>query len=167
MINSVEEISKWMSSNRLKVNPTKLEFLWAATSRREHLIPREAIRLNRVDIAPSRSVKLLGVHIDDDLSLSTQISKTVSSGFFYLRQIRSIRRCLPTDTAKSLVNAFVISRLDYCSGLYAKIQQGQIDRLQSVLNGAARLIFGATRFSHVTPLLRDRFIGCGVENGSS
>ena len=82
VINSVAEISRRMSSNTLKVNPTKTEFLWAATSRRKHLIPREAIRLNGVHIAPSRSVKLLGVHIDDDLSLSTQISKTVSSGFF-------------------------------------------------------------------------------------
>ena len=70
MINSVEEISRWMSANRLKVKPTKTEFLWAATSRRNHLIPREAIHLNRVDIEPSRSVKLPGVHIDDDLSLS-------------------------------------------------------------------------------------------------
>ena len=131
VINSVEEITRWMSSNRLTVNPTKTEILWAATSRRKHLIPREAIHLNGVDIAPSCSVKLLGVHIDDDLSLSTQISKTVSSGFFHLQQIRSIWRCLPTDTAKSLVNAFVISRLDYC--LYANIQQGQIYRLQSVL----------------------------------
>ena len=86
VINSVEEISRWMSSNRLKVNPTKkTEFLWAATSRRKHLIPREAIRLNGVDIAPSRSVKLLGVHIDDDLSIFTQISKTLRSSFFYLR----------------------------------------------------------------------------------
>ena len=81
MINSVEGISRWISSNRLKVNPTKTEFLWVATSRRKHLIPREAIRVNGVDIAPSLSVKLLGVHIDDDLSLSTQIIKTVSSGF--------------------------------------------------------------------------------------
>ena len=72
MINSVEEISRWMSSNRRKVNPPKTECLWAATRRRKHLMPREAIRLNGVDIAPSRSVKLLGVHIDDDLSLSTQ-----------------------------------------------------------------------------------------------
>ena len=80
MINSVEEISRWMSSNRLKVNPTKTEILWAATSRRKHLIPREAIRLNGVDTASSRTVKL-GVHIDDDLSLSTQISKTEALAF--------------------------------------------------------------------------------------
>ena len=43
VINSVEEISRWMSLNRLKVNPTKMEFLWAATSSRTHLISREAM----------------------------------------------------------------------------------------------------------------------------
>ena len=85
------------------------------------------------------------------MSASTQINNVVSSGFFYLRQIKSIRRCLPADAAKSLVNAFVVSRRDYCNSLYA-----QVDRIQSVFNGAARLIFGASRFSLVTPLLRDR-----------
>ena len=82
--------------------------LWAATSRRKHLIPREAIRLNGLDMVPLRSIKLIGLHIDDDLSLSTQISKTVSSDSFYLRQIRSIRKCLLTDAAQSLVNASAI-----------------------------------------------------------
>ena len=71
VINSVEEISRWMSLNRLKVNPTKTEFLWTVTRRRKRLIPREAIRLNGVDIAPSRSVKLLGVHIDDLVTIHT------------------------------------------------------------------------------------------------
>ena len=75
VINSVEEISRWMSSKRLKVNLTKAEFLWAATSKRKHLILREAIRLNGVDIAQSRSVKLLGMHIADDLSLTIQTNK--------------------------------------------------------------------------------------------
>ena len=70
-----------MSSNSLKINPTKTKYLWAATSRRKHIIPRESIRLNGVNIAPSRSVKRLGVHIDDDLSLSTQISKTEALAF--------------------------------------------------------------------------------------
>ena len=31
----------------------------------------------------------------------------------------------------------------------------QLNRLQSVLNAAARLIFGARKYDHVTPLLRE------------
>ena len=39
---------------------------------------------------------------------------------------------------------------------YANLPRAQLDRIQSVFNGAARLIFGASRFSHVTLLIRDR-----------
>ena len=31
----------------------------------------------------------------------------------------------------------------------------QIDRLQSVLNAAARLVYSSRRYDHVTPLLRE------------
>jgi hypothetical protein len=34
----VERVSEWMSSNCLKLNPTKTEFLWTATAKRQHLI---------------------------------------------------------------------------------------------------------------------------------
>ena len=48
------------------------------------------------------------------------------------------------------------ARLDYGNGLFAGVTQRQMDRLQSVLNGAALLLFGGTRFSKVTTLLRDK-----------
>ena len=145
-----------MSCNRLKVNPTKTEFLWAAISWRQHFITRGQITLSGVNIIPLCCVKLLGINIDDDMSSSTHISKLVSSGFFYLWQIKFIHRCLPADVTKSLVNAFVVSRLDLCNSLYANLPQAQLDWMQSVFDGAARLIFEASQFSHVTPLLRDR-----------
>ena len=91
-----------------------------------------------------------------DFSAATQISRTVSSGFFHLRQIKAIRRCLPTNAAKSLINALVVLRLDYCNSIYAGLPRAQLDRLQSVFNATARLIFGVVRSAHVTPLLRDR-----------
>ena len=140
-----------MSSSRLRLNPTKTDFLWIATSRRRHLIDRYG-----ADIKPTTCVKLLGVLVDDDLSLKTPVSKTVSTRFYQLRQINAIYRCLPTDAVKSLVNAFVVSRLDDCNGIYANLSGIHLDRLQSVLNASARLIFEDSRFEHIIQLLRDR-----------
>ena len=113
MINCVDDVYNWMSSNKLKFNPTKTGFLWATTSRRQPFIPSGPITLSGAHIVPSRFVKLLGVYIDDSMSASTPINKVVSPGFLYLRQIKSIRRCLPAEAAKSFVNAFMVSRLDY------------------------------------------------------
>ena len=75
---------------------------------------------------------------------------------FYIRQIKLVRRCLPANAAKSLVHSFVVSRLDYCNSLYADFSRANLDKIQSIFNGAVRLMFGASRFSHVPPLLRDR-----------
>jgi hypothetical protein len=87
--------------------------------------------------------------------MRTHVSKTVSSCFAALRQIRSIRRTTTRPVLKSLVVALVLSRLDYGSATLAGLPGTLLNRLQSVLNAAARLIFGARKFDHVTPLLRD------------
>ena len=47
-----------------------------------------------------------------------------------------------------------LSRLDYGCATLAGLSSQLLNRLQSVQNAAARLIFGASRQVHVTPLLR-------------
>ena len=57
-------------------------------------------------------------------------------------------------SAKSLVQAFISSRLDYCNALLHGLPDKLIRRLQSVQNAAARMITGAPRRDHITPILR-------------
>ena len=38
VLDCINAIASWMASNRLKLNPTKTEFMWCATSRRLHHI---------------------------------------------------------------------------------------------------------------------------------
>jgi len=60
------------------------------------------------------------------------------------------------DVRKTVVNSFVISRVDYCNSLLAAVPRYQLHRLQSVLNTAARLIVGAKKHDHIKHVLRDR-----------
>ena len=55
----------------------------------------------------------------------------------------------------SLVVSLVLSRLDYGNATLAGITDRLMDRLRSVLNASARLIYASRRTEHVTPLLRD------------
>ena len=156
VLRCIDDVSEWMSSNRLKLNPTKTEFMWCSTPHQRHYIDNSPFIVAGVSIAPVESVRLLGVHIDSELTMSSHVSRTISSCFYQLRRMKSIRRSLPMDAAKSVINAFVISRIDYCNGLYAGIAQKQCDRLQSVLNASARFLHGGSKFDHTTPLLRDK-----------
>src|SRR6218665_2437256 len=50
--------------------------------------------------------------------------------------------------------AFICSRVDYCSAIYAGVELAHVDQLQSVLNAAARLIGGIPKFGHISEFIR-------------
>jgi len=85
--------------------------------------------------------------------MRSQVTRTSSKSFAALRQLRSIGRSVSSDVLQSLVVALVFSRLDYDSATLAGLPKQLMDRLQSVQNAAARLIFRARRNDHVQPLL--------------
>ena len=58
--------------------------------------------------------------------------------------------------ARTVVNSFVISRIDYCNCLLAVAPQYQLNRLQAVMNSAGRLICGLNKFDRISRVLRDR-----------
>ena len=74
------------------------------------------------------------VHEDPRLEDSVQLLCAA------LRQMHSIRRSVSKPVLLSLLSSLVLSRLDYGSATLAGIPTYMFDRLQSVLNAAARLI---------------------------
>ncbi len=101
---------------------------------------------------PSASVRNLGVIFDDQLTFKEHIAKTARSCRFALHNIRKIRPFLTEHAAQLLVQALVISRLDYCNALLAGLPSNTIKPLQMIQNAAARLVFNEPKRAHVTPL---------------
>ena len=151
----VDDVAKWMQSNRLQLNTAKTEVLWCASIRRQHLIPQPGLRVSVDVIVPSVSVRDLGIYLDCDVSMRTHVSKVVSGCFAVLRRLRSIRSSVTRPVIVSLVVSLVLSRLDYDNATLAGITERLMDRLRSMLNASARLIHASRRTEHVTPLLRD------------
>ena len=145
-----------MASKRLALNPLKSEFLWCASPRRTHLIDNSAFVLPDGSVNASSSVRNLGVYFDESLSITDHINRLVRLCFYQLRRIRFIRRSLTVAVATRLVNSFIIARIDFCNSILAGLPRYQISRIQSILNVAARLIYGHSRCQHITPTLRDR-----------
>ena len=103
-------------------------------------------------ITPSKTARNLGVMIDDQLTFSDHIAKTVRSCRFALFNIKKIRSFLSEHAAQLLVQTLVLSRLDYCNALLAGLPASSIKLLQLIQNAAARLIFNEPKRIHVTPL---------------
>jgi len=156
LVDCMESMAQWMASNRLKLNPAKTDFMRCATRRRKHQLSREALMFGSVTIQPSCTVRHLRVILDPELSLGPHISHLVSRCFHHLRRIKSSVSALPMEASKTVVNSFVVSRVDYCNSVLAGVPQYQLDRLQAVMNTAARLVLGVGKFDRIRHLLSDR-----------
>ena len=139
-----------MRSNHLQLNSSKTEVLWAATSRRLHQL---LLQVNADLVTSTSVVRNLGIFIDADVSMRTHVTRTVSSCFAVMRQLRNICRSVSRTVLQSLMSSLVLSRLDYGNATLAGIPSHLIRRLQSVMNAAARMIYSTSRYDHISPLL--------------
>ena len=102
-----------MTSNRLKLNTDKTQFLCAGTRQQLAKVTVNSVFLDGVNIELSEEVTLLGVVVDREVTFAPHIKRLAGRCFYQLRQLRTIRRTLTLDAAKTLVHAFITSCLDY------------------------------------------------------
>ena len=95
---------------------------------------------------PTVAVTVLGVQLSSDLSLDKHVNVVSAKCFFQLWQLRRIRRSLDDDSVATLVHAFITSRVDYCSSLLIGAPKKTTDKLQRVLNSAARIVSNTRKF---------------------
>jgi len=81
------------------------------------------------------------VTITSNLSLDKHDANVCATCFYWLRQLRRVRRSLDAESAATLVgHAFVTSRVDYCNAILAGASKSITDKLQRVINAAARVV---------------------------
>ncbi len=146
----LSDISSWMMDQHLQLNLAKTELL--VVSANPSLHHNFSIQLGLSTITPSRTARNLGVVIDDQLSFTDHIATMARSCRFALYNIRKIRPFLSEQAAQLLVQALVLSRLDYCNALLAGLPACTIKPLQLIQNAAARVVFNEPKKAHVTPL---------------
>ncbi len=144
------DISSWMKDHPLQLNLAKTELLVVSANPSFH--HNCTFQLGSSTIAPSKTARNLGVVIDDKLNFTDHITKTARSCRFALYNIKKIRTFLSEHATQLLVQALVLSRLDYCKALLAGLPASSIKPLQLIQNAAARLIFNEPKRTHVTPL---------------
>ena len=142
----IEAVKEWMSSNRLRLNADKTQFIWLGTSHFLDVLQINSIPANEV-------VNNLGVYFDPELLMERQVNKLCQVCYFHLRRLRTVRRS--KESLLTLVHAFITSRVDHCNGVLYGSNGYLLDRLQSVLNSAARLILGVPKFDSVSAAIRN------------
>ena len=150
----VQDINLWMSRNKLKLKNDKTDFLvFYAHYRSSPTL--DSILVGGELIQAKDNARNIGVIFDNTLTLDRQITAICQSCFFQLRNIARVRRFLSYDSTKLLIHTLVVSRLDHCNSLVYGLPNYKLQRLQYMLNSAARLVTRARRCDHISPILME------------
>ena len=148
-------LNRWLSSNRLRLNQDKTQYIWLGGRTQLSKIDSDSLRLRFPNIHFSSSVRDLGFILDPVLSLTQHVNSVSRTCFYYLRQLRTIRQSLPLHAITILVHALICARIDYGNAVYIGLSSTNAAKLQSILNAAARLIGGIAKFAHISFFIRD------------
>ena len=76
-----------------------------------------------------------------ELKHTIHINKLMSTSFNTLHNIGHVRCHLDEETTKILIQALILSKIDYCNSLFLGIPKYNIAKLQRIQNMSCRIIF--------------------------
>ena len=139
--NLMDQITIWMNTFFLKLNPDKTEIiLFIPKCLNNKPTINGSIFNDGTCVRFSNVVTTLGVKLDRFLSLDPQINSNVAYCYKLLKDVSSIRGLITKSQTEMLVHSIISSRLDYCNSLYYGLNKSVIDKLKKVQNAAARVI---------------------------
>ena len=116
----------------MRLNDSKAEFLIIGTERQLSKVSVDEIKVGQTEVASVSLVRDLGTWFYSHLDMSAQVTKACGSAFFYLYNIRHIRKYLSRKSTDRLIHAFITTRLNYCNSLLYCVPEYQIRKLQRV-----------------------------------
>ena len=150
----IAEMKTWMICNKLQLNDDKSEFLIIASRHQMSKIQCHSLHIGNSVINAKPSVRNLGVQFDSEMSMSAHVNLTCRNLFFQIRNINSVRKSMSEKVTASIIHSYILSRLDYGNALLINANSDQIVKLQRVQNAAARILSKTSKFTHITPVLK-------------
>ena len=143
-VNIASTIRSWLLSNNLLLNSSKSALLNIPYN--YHYLP--LVIIDGVPIIPPASIINLGVTLDANLSLNYHIANIYKSANYHLFKISRIRKDLTRPLTTVLINALVLSRIDYCSSLIYHLPNTSLSPLNRIIRASIRTIFSINRFDY-------------------
>ena len=152
----LDDVHSWLRENRLLLNGNKTKMITFGTKQRLTVATNIHVTVDGCLISPDATTKNLGIVYDSTLSMEHQVNAVCRGAYLRLHNISRIRRFLTQDATqtKSLIQAFVISKLDCGNALLSGVSTNLLRKLQRVQHMAARVITFTPRREHISPVLR-------------
>ncbi len=169
----IAKMGEWFRANKMAINASKTKYIIFCTKGKpintqgkqiqyndndigQHQDPDNIITLERIHSThpdkDSRAYKLLGIHLDEHLTLDTNTSKLVAKLAKALHIISKVKNILPQKALTSLYHSLIHSHLSYCPTIASITSQSNINKIIKMQKKALRVITQSEYNAHTTPL---------------
>ena len=141
MQSCISDVKAGATANMLRLNDNKTELMLVTSKRTKHLhnLPT-SITMGNAQVPFKQSVRNLGFALDCHLTMNAHVSNIAPTIYLELRRLASILIFLTSTATATLISAFVLSRIDYCSSLLFGSTHDVTSHLQRIQSYAARVI---------------------------
>lgn len=157
----LEEFLEYYSLNGLKLNVSKCSVL-------VHRLKPATMTIYCGEVCEENKEKdclrLLGLHVDKDLNFEVHCGKVLGLCYEKLGALSKLVNYLPRSEMIQLVEALIISALDWCAEIWLRNTRNQI-KVQRLLNACMRMILKKTLKDRMR--VDDMMAECGFLNASN
>ena len=146
-------IKKWMDETRLKMNPSKTEFIYFGNTKQLQKCTSNSINVAGDLIVRSEVIRYLGVWLNSTLNFKTHVTKKCKVAMLNFLRIRSIHHLLTEDATSSLVLSLCVSHLDYCNSVLYGLPDITISKMQKIQSMCAHLVLRKHKWDSATACL--------------
>ena len=141
LTDDLTSVGKWLTDNKLSLHLGKTESILFASQPRLRSCDKVHITCNETSISSTKSVKYLGVNLDQGLSGESIANLVIKKANAKLKFLYRKSKFLNRYTKQLLVSSLIQCHFDYaCASWYLGLSQYLKNRLQATQNKMVRFI---------------------------
>ena len=133
----------WSRKNKMFVHFDKTFYMLLGTRQRLNNSHQMNIIIDNCQIKQTSEHKLLGIHIDDKLTWTTQINHLCSAILSKISLLKQLSTYVTKDILKKFYQGYILPLIDYGSVTWGSTSSCNLERLSKLQKRAARIILQA------------------------
>ena len=153
-----DKMTEWFCANGLKANPDKYQAIVFGSNSTSV----ETITIKSCKITCTNSAKLLGIHIDSELSFNEQVRNVCKKASRQINVIMRLSKLLDTDVKLTMYRSFIFSNFNYCPAIWLMCSQANMKKLEKLNCRALRFVYDDYVSSYEELLLKNNHSSISV-----
>ena len=143
---------KWFRDNQMMSNPAKLQYM--LHSKHKPL----KIEIEGFQLESAKSVNLLGITIDHNLTFATDVSNICKTASANVKNLSRIRNALDEKQATLLYKSFILSQFNYCFIIWMFCSKTAYKKIEQIQKRGLRIVYNELHIFLEDLLIRDQGI---------